>query len=301
MIRLALFDVGETLIHEHRPLPHVPDALRVLGGFQTSEGAPLFCGVVSNFKTPSPPATPAKIAALESEFAAILAETGLHEFFTPIERHVTTSTRAGVLKPDRRIFEFAVSRSGISAALKECLFVTEEESHLAACRGLGMSVLRFGGGSGLQPSFQDWRHAPLLIAEIIGGEQSDNVLAAADFYLQASQGLRGFEGTRSGRTLHGQAQQALPMTSPTLGPVSGVLVDVPVEVWLDLQADGDVADLGVGQPSDEAIEDCLGFVKSLLDNRQIALPGQSDAGTTHVLDVAPDGSRRLVRKRYSFM
>jgi hypothetical protein len=300
MIRLALFDLGDTLIHDHAALPHARDALQAIRRFALADGSSLPIGIVSDDALPPPPLSEAEIVASEARFQESLAATGLRDLFDPFARCVTTATRAGVNKPDRRIFERAVQRSGVAASLGECLFVTEHSGHLAACQNLGMRVLRFGSGPGIQPAFADWRHAPLLIAAMIGTAPADNQRAAVRFFLETAHGLRGFEGTWAGTTLRGQSQRLVELQDPQLGPIDGLAVEVPVDVSVTLRPDGDVAQVQAASPSSEDLSDAVLFVKSLWHNQQVALPNEPPGKATHVIAVDADGKRRLVRRRYSF-
>ena len=88
--------------------------------------------------------TDAKVAALFEEYLSILEQTGLRPYFEPVTRRVTLSTHAGVLKPDRTIFEKAVQRLGADWPLEECLFITENREHIKAARTmLKMKTLQF--------------------------------------------------------------------------------------------------------------------------------------------------------------
>src|SRR5262249_10184253 len=115
MIRVLMLDLGETLIHNEAPMPHVPEALGALTQFETADGDPLLVCLISDFTMPAPPATKAKIDALFNEYLDILEHAGLKDFFEPVEQHVTLSTHAGVNKPDAKIFETAINRLGVTA------------------------------------------------------------------------------------------------------------------------------------------------------------------------------------------
>jgi hypothetical protein len=299
MIHLLLFDLGGTLIRQRTAISHVPEALKTISEFHTADGGRLSLSIVSDYLPPAPPVTEAKIAALEAQFQSVLAAAGLAEFFAPFEKRVTTSTRAGVNKPDRRIFELAIERSGVAASLSECLFITEDEAHLAACRNLGMSVLRFGSGPGIQPAFSDWLRAPLIIAAVVGAAASSNHMAAVRLFLRQTHGLADFEGRQTANTLRGQARREVELHSPRLGPLDGILVEVPVDVTVHLCADGDIDQVRISEPAADTVSDAASFVKSLLDNEQIALPDRPSDNATHAIETDANGRRRLVRRRYS--
>lgn len=169
MIRVVLFDLGLTLIDErNRPFPHVREALKTIQSFTTVKRKPLVLGLVSDFDLPAPPATPAKIAAIFDRYLALLDPTGLRPFFEPVQRRVTLSTHAGVLKPDRKVFDTALRRLRVKAPLKECLFITENRDHIRAVRTrLHMSTLNFRSGDSAEFDFDDWLQAPPMIAHVI--------------------------------------------------------------------------------------------------------------------------------------
>jgi FMN phosphatase YigB (HAD superfamily) len=158
MIRVLMLDLGGTLIREDtlEVFPHVREALEQLNGMKTARGQPLAICLVSNFLP-----TPEQVEAIFRQYLDNLDEQ-LRPFFKPVERRVTLSTHTLVRKPDRRVFETALQRLQVEAALKECLFITEEADHIAACRGLGMQALQFG------VDFRDWSEAPDLVAKLLG-------------------------------------------------------------------------------------------------------------------------------------
>jgi len=159
-LKVLILDLGETLVHDGAVFPHVTQALDAFARMQTADGEPLATCLVSDFKMPVPPTTPEKIGEIFEEYLALLDDFGLREFFEPVERRATLSTHAGVNKPDRRVFEKALERLEVNAALTECLFITENEAHIEACTILGMETLRFGSAEG----FTDWAEAPSLVA-----------------------------------------------------------------------------------------------------------------------------------------
>lgn len=169
MIKLVLLDLGETLIHKGKPFPGVVAALEEIGKLKTAAGQPVVLGLLSDYYLPDPPGDEAAITAKEAEYRKVLESAGLERFFRPFEKRVTLSTRAGVNKPARKIFELAVERSGITARLTECLFVTEETRHLTKAKEFGLTAIRFGTGPGFEPVFGDWADAPRLFTRWIGG------------------------------------------------------------------------------------------------------------------------------------
>src|SRR5262245_13140172 len=118
MIRVVMFDLGQTLVDEHqRPFDHVREALTAIAGFRTSDSRPLSSCLVSDFTLVTPPVTPAKVRPVFQEYLAVLEATGLRQFFEPVDRRVTLSTHVGTNKPDRAVFTKALSRLHSRATL----------------------------------------------------------------------------------------------------------------------------------------------------------------------------------------
>jgi beta-phosphoglucomutase-like phosphatase (HAD superfamily) len=178
MLGVVLFDLGDTLVDGVRPFPHVPEALSALTQFTTSGGAALKCALVSDFTMATPP-TPANKEALLAEYLGLLDGFGLRRFFEPVGHRVTLSTLAGVMKPDRRIFELALTRLGAAAQLTDCLTVTENAAHIAACRAMGMHTLQFG------EDFTDWSEFGLLVRKQLGPKHVGNTAPALGVWLTA--------------------------------------------------------------------------------------------------------------------
>ncbi|GGX23117.1 HAD family hydrolase [Streptomyces chryseus] len=65
--------------------------------------------------------------------------------------HVVSSARVGVAKPDRKIYEIAAQRAGVT--LDRCLFVDDRLENIEAAVGLGMSGIHYREPADL--------HAPL--------------------------------------------------------------------------------------------------------------------------------------------
>ena len=202
MIRVVIFDLGDTLVENSKPFPHVVEALDALGRMRLADGASpkrLTLLLVSDFTMVDPPVTKVKTTALVKEYLALLEGFGLRRFFTPVSKRITLSTQVGVFKPDRRIYEAALERSATRATLNECLAITENGAHLAACRDLGMATLHFGH------DFTDWSNGLAMVTDLVHGS------AAADSSEQALF-VRSLE-------LHGQV-------GDTVGPVGGTVGSV---------------------------------------------------------------------------
>ncbi len=167
MIRVLMLDLGDTLVHGDTPFPGVPEALEAIGDLTTTAGEPLATCLVSDFLMPPVPAKPPQIADRFKTYVDELETMGLKLFFEPVEERATLSTHVGVNKPDCRVFQMALLRLGSSARLDECLFITENPSHITACQNRGMKTLRFDASGSRAADFSDWSAAPALIAALL--------------------------------------------------------------------------------------------------------------------------------------
>jgi len=57
--------------------------------------------------------------------------------------HLVLSYRVGCAKPDRRIYEEAIAKTGCNAS--ECLFIDDVEAYVEGARATGMEAIRFEG------------------------------------------------------------------------------------------------------------------------------------------------------------
>jgi hypothetical protein len=305
VIQVLMLDLGETLVHNDTVLPHVPQALETILGFDTAAGEPLEVCLVSDFHMPAQPGDQAEIDRLFAEYVEILDRFDLTAFFEPVEQHVTLSTHAGVLKPDRKVFETALERLGVDAPLAECLFITESAEHVAACRHLGMQALRFSPtGQAPDADFTDWSEAPLLVARSLDPANDTNVHAALAVRVAAAEQLEDvtIDRTLDDGTLQCHAKAWCPISDPELDELDGVHVQLPVDVQVRLDEKQHVASVRYGEPSEEMRSEAAHFVRTLKANKQVAEPSASGApGTTHVLQTDAQGRKLLKRKRYSVL
>lgn len=158
MVRVLLLDLGNTLVADGRTLPHVPEALAALAELDGATGQPLEMALVSDFRTAT---STADVEVAFGEYLDLLGGFGLRAFFEPVDRHVTLSTQAGATKPDPRVYRLALHRLGTDAGFADCLSITEDAGHVAACRALGMQAWQFG------VDFDDWAQAPDLVRRAI--------------------------------------------------------------------------------------------------------------------------------------
>jgi hypothetical protein len=302
MIRILMLDLGDTLIHDEVPLPHVAEALGTLTQFETASGDPLAVCLVSDFTMPDPPPTPAKIDALFREYLEILDRTGLRHFFEPVQQHVTLSTHAGVFKPDRKIFETAIERLRGRANLDECLFITENVGHIKACRDLGMKTVTFGQ-TGKPDAFDDWSEGPMLIARLIAPESHKDIELALKTSLAATHGMNVVSAapSRSAREpINARVKVWHPLSDHSLGDLDGVHVELPADAQIHLDERGGVESVRQGRPSEEALAEATQYVRGLAKTGKVASdPDKRPLGATYEVTVDSEGRRYLRRKRFS--
>jgi hypothetical protein len=297
MIRVVMFDLGLTLVDaDRRPLPHAKEAVAAINGFLTEDGKPLATCIVSDFDLASP-ATPAKVGELFQQYLEVLKATGFAELFAPPERRVTLSTHAGVMKPDRKVFEMALKRLKVKASLGDCLFITENAGHIAAARDkLGMKALQFGA-----PDFKDWVTGPALVAQCVAPDQPANQKAALAVQLGAKNvEMLSFEPARGDAAPRVLANCWQVISVSDIAGFDEVEVPIPVEVKVKRDARGALIAADVEAPTLEAVNEAKSFVKSLAAHGQIA--GQSgqpalESGTYRITK-GENGKPRLSRLRF---
>lgn len=300
MLRVVMFDLGATLIdNRDHALPHVRAALEAIMAMRAAGNRPLATCVVSDFTLVPPPSTPAKIKPVFEAFLARFAGSGLQPLFEPVARRVTLSTHAGAMKPQRVVFETALKRLRSTATLAECLFITENASHVAAARRrLGMKALLFRAADATEFDFDDWAEAPALVARLIDPAHAANHLAAGRALL-APRGVEveSVEPVAAGRwRLAGQAWQALP--GPDSGAQGPLHVSVPVRGTLQFDPDGRPR-VEMPAPDPAQVQEAADFVASLAAHGQIEGQPRGFRGATHAIETDAEGRRRLVRKRFS--
>jgi hypothetical protein len=303
MIRVALFDLGLTLIDsQDRPFPHVKEALRTIQSFTTVHRKPLLTGLVSDFDLPVPPATPAKIAAIFRRYLAVLDATGLRPFFEPVQRRVTLSTHAGVLKPGRKIFETALGRLRSKASLKECLFITENPDHIRVARTtLRMSALQFRSSASTRFDFEDWREAPTMVAHLINAAGGSNAEAALRDHLRHAHGfeLQAIDEPRSGGTTTVRGTLWKPVGKSAGDGLADVHAPFPVEGRVTRGPEGQIRAVRLTEPASAEVQEAASLVRSLARHGQLRGAGSSGAkAATHDIETDDQGRRKLVRKRF---
>lgn len=303
MIKVLMFDLGDTLVGADRqPFPHVRDALAVIAQLKTSAGKPLRSCLVSDFDLAAPPATPAKVAAIFARYLTLLDATGLRPFFEPVNKRVTLSTHAGVLKPDAAVFEKALRRLGVRATLAECLLITESKAHVRAVRKqLQMRALQFQPPGTSGGDFADWADAPALIAHEVAPDHADNLHAVVEAHL-AAQGVElvTAKAVKPGGDVQAAGQVWCPVSVPGCADLQGVAVAVPVTSHIARGPRGKLLSAPVVAPSADDVAEAGAFAQSLAHHGQIGgRAGTKALRPTHRIETDASGVRRLVRSRFS--
>jgi hypothetical protein len=303
-IRVLMLDLGDTLAKGDTVFPNVPAALDILTRFETKSSAGLILSLVSDYDMPTPPITPQKVNAIFSSYLAMLDKLHLKAFFEPVERRVTLSTHAGVFKPDPLIFKKALQRLRLRAHLTECLFVTENADHVAACRKLGMTTLLFDPSGSPKADFSDWSEAPLLIATQVAPESVLNKRLALQLILAARydmQLVRIEDGGHRHNIIRGLATKPFPVSLKMRGGgTEKIAVPFTVNVEISLDNDGRVSAVTNDKPDQEALAESSHFVETLEANNQLSHgEGNLKGSETHELKVDEKGRKLLTRRRYT--
>jgi hypothetical protein len=295
MIRVLMLDLGETVIDKDmKLLPHVREALETVRGFETEAHKPLSVCLVSDFDKPGK-----TVGEIFQEYVEILENVRLRQFFEPVEKRVTLSAQAGVGKPERGIFEFAVKRLGVKAKLDECLFITENAGHIEKSRLLGIKTLMFGKTNA---DFSDWSEAPLLIAQIVNPASTKNLEGALRFALAVDHDLellsvsqKSGDGIIRGKV---NKSHSLPNSESEGGQKS--IVTIPVNVEIKMSKKGKVKTVKTEEPEKEHLDEAAHYIKTLEDNKQVKHgEGPLGPGETHRETVNEKGEKRIERKRFS--
>lgn len=139
-MKIALFDLGDTLENNDVLLPGAKDMLQAIQQLRDPQGRPPILALLSDY---SP--TAQEIVRLKQEYCDILQQLNIRSFFEPVAKHVTLSTESIVFKPDERIFRLAIDKVNPGGAFSDTMFITERLPHVEAARKLGMNAIHFQG------------------------------------------------------------------------------------------------------------------------------------------------------------
>lgn len=190
MIRLLLFDLGETLIHCGVPFPHVLDAL-------------------------AETASDEQLARIESQFAEILDNAGISQFFAPFEAKVTISARAGAFKSGST--HFCCGGAAVWHRDDACRMSVYYRKPCASDRRSQSGtedprLWRSPDGS----VFARWLEASGVIAELVAPQDIQNRERAIAVVLKETRNITGFKCLTHNRTIfQGQDTPSAVATSGT--------------------------------------------------------------------------------------
>jgi hypothetical protein len=300
MIRIVLFDLGDTLINsEEQPFPYVFEALEAISGFETESLQPIALGLVSDFFMPTPQKSETK---LFQEYVELLKNLNLKKYFEPVKKHVTLSTQAGVNKPHHRIFELAITKLEADASLQDSLFITENSEHIAACKALGMRTLQFNEREVAGTDFSDWSDAPLLVAQILNPTSLKNRERALRLKLSVTEDLEliAMKDQSEDGKVTATVKQWYPLSLPEVYGARSTQATVSTEATLRLDPQGRLIAVERKQPDKEEIDEASDYVKTLEENEQVAHDDQPLApGQTHRASTGKKGEKRIKRERFS--
>lgn len=163
-MKMVLFDLGDTLEAHGVLLPGARETLEAIAAMRDGQAQPVALALVSDFYMPT---RSEEIPALRQRYLDLLDILGIRAFFEPVEQRVTLSTEVGVFKPDRRIFEAVIEKTGSELTWSDIIFITENREHVEAARRLGMRAVHFGGPRQLGGEVQDLRDLTRLVEEFL--------------------------------------------------------------------------------------------------------------------------------------
>lgn len=295
-----MIDLGDTLVRNNSVLPHVPEALKALSSFVTTDDDPLQMCLVSDFLDATPP-TETQIQKVFQQYLQLLDGFGLKDFFEPTDKRITLSTHAGVRKPDRRVFELALERLGLPVDLSTCMFITENAGHIQACRAMGMETLQFGASvADVGVEFDNWSHASQLVADRLESHSDTNTSPQLAAQIGAHLKLDNVEivGNPNGDCLKISGTVWQEISAPDLNDLDGVNVGLPVNLRCQVKEDGSIETLERNDPTQDDVNSAVTFAKSLLESSAISLDGHDTPGTSHFVERDAEGRRFLKRKGF---
>ncbi|MET0625326.1 MAG: hypothetical protein ABW250_20475 [Pyrinomonadaceae bacterium] len=301
MFMVLMFDLWDTLVEGDAVIPHVREALDVLSKFENEAGDKLALYLVAAGDIPAPAPPTRKPDLIPRDFIKFLDDLDLKRFFEPVERRVLLLTETGSPAAQRRTFEQGVRQLGLPAGLDQCLFVSGNAQHLAACRKMGVRVLRFDPADSGDADFGDWTEAPLLVTPIVAPGSSFNRKLALQFYLAAACQLElvSINYAKTSDTIEGRVKKSFPVTIQTRdGGTETIQTPLPVKVVVKLNKKGTVRSVKTEEPAEEELAESAHFIKTLDDNRQLARGrGKLTRNQTHTLETDEKGQKRLKHKR----
>lgn len=293
-IKLILFDLGGTLVHDSARLPYVREALMVISRFSTSSGEKVKLGVVCEGRSRPEPGIDRS-----EEFAGLLKATALDEFFRPLARSVTVWSGARGMQPDHSVFAVAAQHWGTTP--QETLFVGASLTSLRDVSHYGPAIVGFGTPQPGVPSFSTWLEGPTRIAHIITPAQDRNFEKALAFQLQLTRGISNFKCLfKEHGIFRGRGSQLMPLHDSALKNLNGVYSSITSDVAVTCDADGNIVSVQTPAPTKADLDEAILHVLNLVSQKQLSsCSAVTTPQTTHAVESDAKGRRIIVRQRYS--
>lgn len=141
-MKIVLFDLGGTLEYKNKLLPGAKDTLVLIKSMKDFEGLSPQIGLISNYHMAN---NQDELNLHLKKYQEFLEKLSIKSFFEPFNQLVTLSTEVGVLKPDEKIFTFAVEKIKKGTPFYDVVFITEEFEHVKKAKMLGINAIHFKG------------------------------------------------------------------------------------------------------------------------------------------------------------
>jgi hypothetical protein len=196
----------------------------------------------------------------------------------------------------------AISRLGIEAQLEHCLFITEEQAHISACRRLGMTAIRFdpasiASGTGIS----DWSQAPQYVSDMLGQAGDINQVLTLRMAITAKYDIDNITIRKDPSTqqISASATKLYQLSDPGLGRLDGIFVRLPVELLVELDDTGHFQSAVLCPPNDTDKQEMIQYLKTLVTSGDIAInPGADPVHETHFIEHDSEGRRILKRRGF---
>jgi hypothetical protein len=118
--------------------------------------------------------------------------------------------------------------------------------------------------------------------------------------LQQDYGIQTFTVlSHLGNTVQGQGTQLVQLNRSELGQLSGVYVEIPIDLSLETSDERTLNKVQVQKIAEEDIEEAVSHIQRLARRGQIESVSQAASKATHAIETDRMGRKILVRSRYS--
>jgi FMN phosphatase YigB (HAD superfamily) len=169
VVKLVLFDLGDTLESGDVLLPGALETLETIASLRTEGPPAAVLGLVSDFDMPD---RPSDVPIIQQRYYDVLADLGIRQFFEPVAERVTLSTEVGLFKPDEAVFRAAAAKVDPSLEFDRVLFITENRGHVLAARRLGLAAVHVRGPGQPQGEVENLAAVLPLVQAFLDGPQA---------------------------------------------------------------------------------------------------------------------------------